>query len=92
MVFTRVLANNMVWEKIKFIKWNPHLMVFTWVLVKTVTWGEINIIKWTVQTGGVFPMLITCKHAGLGAGLGTPRERRKESIKRRTQHNGCQFF
>ena len=41
-------------------------MVFIRVLVKTVTSGEIDIIKWSVQTGGVFPMLIICKHAGLG--------------------------
>ena len=41
-------------------------MVFIWVLVKTVTSGEIDIIKWSVQTGGVFPMLIICKHAGRG--------------------------
>ena len=41
-------------------------MVFIWLLVKTVTSGEIDIIKWSVQTGGVFPMLIICKHAGLG--------------------------
>ena len=41
-------------------------MVFTWMLVKTVTWGEIDTIKWIVETGGVFPMLIIYKHAGLG--------------------------
>ena len=28
MVFTRVLANNRVWEKIKIIKWNPSLNGF----------------------------------------------------------------
>ena len=32
-----------------------------------------------------------CNRA-LGAGVGTPREGREKSIKRRTQHSGCQFF
>ena len=41
-------------------------MVFIWEHVKTVTSREMDIIKCSVQTGGVFPMLIICKHAGLG--------------------------